>query len=653
MLNRRKLIQTASFGGLALGATGLLPAWARSSSDGNFGLSVLSGTCFDLSISKFPVRIDGRAGEAVGVNGTVPAPLIRFREGDDITINVKNNLMKDTSIHWHGLLVPFYMDGVPGVSFPGIKPKETFTYRFAVPQSGTYWYHSHSGLQEQLGHYGPLIIDPKDADPVSYDREYVLVLSDWSFENPHRIFAKLKKNSEVYNFQERTVSDFAEAAGEMGLGGAIEDRSMWGTMRMSPTDIADVTGATYTYLINGHAPSDNWNGVFNVGERVRLRIINASAMTIFNFRIPGLPMTVVASDGLNVRPIETDEFQIGVAETYDVIVEPREERAYAIVAESIDRSGMGVATLGPHPGMRAEAPQLRERPTLTMRDMGMAHHGNHGSGDQEMDHASMDHDAMGHGSMDQANAHDGHDMHDGHNIGGEKDEHEGHGATTAEQRHNHKQGPGVDMVAMAPVYRLNEPGLGLEDVPHRALTYADLRSLDPNPDTRPPGREIELHLTGNMERYMWSFDGVKFSEVIDPIVFHEGERVRMTLVNDTMMSHPIHLHGMFFDLVNGGGDHKPRKHTVIVKPGEKLSYDVSAEHVGDWAFHCHLLMHMHAGMMQVVSIRPRIAMRDHDGHDAMDHRAGDHDHMDHKKMEHDQGDHENMDHNTMDHGGKH
>lgn len=623
---RRQFLGTAAGFGATLAMSRFMPAWALSASQGNLGLPSLTGTTFDLTVGKFPVRIDGRSGGAVGVNGTIPAPLIRFREGDDITINVKNNLMKDTSIHWHGLLVPFHMDGVPGVSFPGIRPGETFTYKFALPQSGTYWYHSHSGLQEQLGHYGPIIIDPKDADPVSYDREYVLVLSDWTFENPHRVFAKLKKNSEVYNFQERTVSDFADAVGEMGLGGAIEDRAMWGTMRMSPTDIADVTGATYTYLINGHSTADNWNAVFNVGERVRLRIINASAMTIFNFRIPGLPMSVVASDGLNVQPVETDEFQIGVAETYDVIIEPNGSRAFALVAESIDRSGMAVATLGSQPGMRAEAPALRERPTLTMRDMGMAHHGEHGAmamnekpkpamGRGGMDHDKMDHGKMDHQKMDHdAMGHGGHD--------------------SGEQRHDHKRGAGVDMVAMAPDNRLGEPGLGLENVPHRTLTYTQLRSLDQNPDKREPQREIELHLTGNMERYMWSFDGIKFSEVIDPIVFNEGERVRMTLVNDTMMSHPIHLHGMFFDLVNGGGDHKPRKHTVIVKPGEKLSYDVTAEHIGDWAFHCHLLMHMHAGMMQVVSVRPRMAMNDH----GENHKHKDHD---------------SMDHGSMDHGGKH
>ncbi len=617
MLTRRELLQTAGLGGAALASAGLLPAWARTSGAGNLGLPILSGNRFDLTVSRFPVQIVGRIGEAVGTNGTTPAPLLRFRESEEVTINVTNKLMHDTSIHWHGLLVPFYMDGVPGVSFPGIKPGETFTYKFAVPQSGTYWYHSHSGLQEQLGHYGPLIIDPKDADPVAYDREYVLVLSDWTFEDAHRVFAKLKKNSEVYNFQERTVPEFFDAAGDMGLGRAFEDRAMWGAMRMSPTDIADVNAATYTYLINGHSTTDNWNAVFTSGERVRLRIINASAMTIFNFRIPDLPMTVVASDGLNVKPIETDEFQIGVAETYDVIVEPRQARAYAMVAESIDRSGLAVATLGPRPGMRADAPPLRERPTLTMRDMGMAGHGQHGAMSDETAMPAMDHDGMSHETMDHGAM--GHDS-----MNSARSNHSMNADVTTEQRHDHKRGVGVDMVAMAPVSRLHEPGLGLEDVQHRTLTYANLRSLEPNPDTRPPDRKIELHLTGNMERYMWSFDGIKFSEVIDPIVFHQGERIRMTLVNDTMMSHPIHLHGMFFDLVNGGDKYKPRKHTVIVKPGEKLSYDVTADHVGDWAFHCHLLMHMHAGMMQVVSIRPRMAMSHSESdHGSMDH-GGDH-----------------------------
>ena len=514
------------------------------------------------------------------------------------------------------------MDGVPGVTFPGIRPGETFTYKYAVPQSGTYWYHSHSGLQEQEGLYGPIIIDPKHHDPVTYDREYVLVLSDWSFESPYRIFAKLKKMSDAYNYQQRTVGDFLKDAQEKGLGAAWDERAMWGQMRMSPRDIADVTGATYHYLINGHSTADNWNGIFLRGERVRLRIINASAMTIFNVRLPGLPMTIVAADGLNVQPLEVDEFQMGVAETYDVIVEPRDDRAYAFVAESIDRSGQAVATFGPQPGMRAEAPALRAVPTLTMKDMGMDH-GAMGHDDMEMD--SMDMAAMDHSEMDHAAM--------GHDMGGMSMDHSAYGmandASWPVEKKDIKRGPGVANVAMMPMSRLDEPGIGLEDVSHRVMRYSQLRSLTRNPDLRPPGREMEIHLTSNMERYMWSFDGVKFSEVTEPFIFHEGERLRVTLINNTMMPHPIHLHGMFFDLVNGGGDHKPRKHTVIVKPGEKLSFDVSADHVGDWAFHCHLLYHMHAGMMQVVSVLPSTDKK------MMDHEHMDHDMMDHSAMGHD------------------
>ena len=647
MFNRRHFLQGSALMGLSsMLPTALLPAWARSASDGNTGLPRETATEFNLSVGRFPVRIDGRAGEAVGVNGTLPAPLIRFREGDEITLNVTNTLDVDTSIHWHGLLVPFQMDGVPGVTFPGIRPGETFTYKYAVPQSGTYWYHSHSGLQEQEGLYGPLIIDPHHHDPVAYDREYVLVLSDWSFESPYRIFAKLKKMSDAYNYQQRTVGDFLKDAQARGLGAAWNERAMWGQMRMSPRDIADVTGATYHYLINGHSTADNWNGVFKKGERVRLRIINASAMTIFNVRLPGLPMTIVAADGLNVQPLEVDEFQMGVAETYDVIIEPKDEHAYAFVAESIDRSGQAVATFGPQPGMRAEAPALRAVPTLTMKDMGM----DHGSMDMsEMDHSEMDHATMGHDmSGMEMSGHEGHDM-SGHEMGDMAMDHSAHGmaedAGWPVEKKTIKRGPGVANVAMMPMSRLDEPGIGLEDVGHRVMRYSQLRSLTRNPDLRPPGREMEIHLTSNMERYMWSFDGVKFSEVTEPIIFHEGERLRVTLINNTMMPHPIHLHGMFFELVNGGGDHKPRKHTVIVKPGEKLSFDVSADHVGDWAFHCHLLYHMHAGMMQVVSVLP-----------STDKTPMDHEHMDHEMMGHDMPmehempmDHDMMDHSAMGH----
>ena len=606
MINRRHLLHSALAAGAVLGSAKLLPAWARSASAGNLGIASLSGTRFDLDIDRFPVRINGRDGMATGINGTLPGPLLRFREGDDVTLNVTNRLQEDTSIHWHGLLVPFHMDGVPGLSFPGIRPGETFKYQFKVPQNGTYWYHSHSGLQEQLGHYGPIIIDPADPDPVLYDREYVLVLSDWSFTHPHRIFAQLKKNPESLNYNRPTLSN------PVGLGG------MWGQMRMSPRDIADVSGDTYTYLINGHATVDNFNMAFQPGERVRLRIINASAMTLFNVRLPGLPMTVVQADGLNIQPVETDEFQMGVAETYDVIVAPTEARAYAFVAESIDRTGQAVATLGPRAGMKATAPALRPVPILTMRDMGMAH--------GDMPGMSLD------AGSESGTAQPGHDM-SGHDMGAMpmKPDPDGPAIQPVRIEADIKSGPGVVNIAAMAMSRLEEPGIGLEDVPHRTLTYSQLRALDMNEDHRPPGREIVIHLTSNMERYMWSFDGVKFSEVTQSIKFYEGERLRLTLINDTMMPHPIHLHGMFFDLVNGGGHHKPRKHTVTVKPADKVSVDITAEHVGDWAFHCHLLYHMHAGMMQVVSVLPA-AHPEHPG--VPEPEPGADMHMDHQAMNH-------------------
>ena len=640
MFNRRRFLQYTA-GGMAAGAVAV-PAWARTSADGNFGIPMLQGSRFDLKVGKFPVRINGRATEATGVNGSVPGPLLRFREGEDITLNVTNTLDVDTSIHWHGLLVPFQMDGVPGVSFPGIRPGETFSYKYAVPQNGTYWYHSHSGLQEQSGHYGPLIVDPRGADPVAYDREYVLVLSDWTYGTPERLFAKLKKHSDSQNFQQRTVGDFLRDASTDGLGDAFDDRAMWGAMRMSPRDLADVGAPTYTYLINGRSTADNFNMVFNPGERVRLRIINGSAMTLFNVRIPGLPMTIVQADGQHVQPLEVDEFQMGVAETYDVIVTPQAAQAFAFVAESIDRSGQAVATLGPKPGMRAEAPLLRPIPTLTMKNMGMDHaamgHGNMDMGEEAppaMDHSTMDHSKMDHAAM-------GNMMPDPH----------GPAVQRVSIEADIEKGPGVANIAAMPMSRLDEPGIGLDDVGHRTLTYSQLRSLDPNPDTRAPGREIVIHLTSNMERYMWSFDGVKFSEVTKAIQFHEGERVRLTLINDTMMPHPIHLHGMFFDLVIPGAETSgrlPRKHTVIVKPADKVSVDITAEHVGDWAFHCHLLYHMAAGMMQVVSVLPAEAMpmEDHQGQGMMDHSAMGHAPVDHSTMDHSKMGHEGMNHEEM------
>ena len=693
MIPRRSFLGGSTvLGGLAALNIGL-PPWARSAQANDMsGLTSLSGTDFDLNIARTPFSVDGQRGSAITVNGQVPAPLLRWREGDELTLRVTNYLDEDTSIHWHGILLPYQMDGVPGVTYPGIKPGETFTYHFPIKQAGTYWYHSHSGLQEQAGHYGPLIIEPKGPDPVVYDREYVVVLSDWTFEDPYTIFAKLKKHGDGFNYQKLTLSDFFRDVREKGFRAALDEKMAWDRMRMMRTDILDVTGETYSYLVNGHGPRDNWTALFKPDERVRLRFINTAAMSIFNVRIPGLPMTVVQADGLNVRPVETDEFQIGVAETFDVVVQPMEDRAFTIMSEAMDRSGYGRATLATRPGMEAPIPPLRERPLLTMKDMGMDHGGmdhggmDHGSmgtqgaGHEGMDQGSMNHDEMkpsemehmdhGEGAHDHSApaepAHD-HSSHqsstnimemaakaqmqsanapaENHMDHSQMDhgqmEHGGmdHGAmdgmmdmsvgSMEMEKHNHPGGPGVASEAMMPTNRLGERGLGLENVPHRVLVYTDLASLTPNPDIRPPEREMELHLTSNMERYMWSFDGVKFSEVNGPIIFHEGERLRLTLVNDTMMAHPIHLHGMFFDVVTGGENaHKPRKHTITVKPGEKLSVDITADAVGDWAFHCHLLYHMHAGMMRVVSVRERAGH--HNNHNDMKHDH--HDHGDHAEV---------------------
>ncbi|KAK0364274.1 MAG: copper resistance system multicopper oxidase [Brevundimonas aurantiaca] len=593
--DRRALLRGAIATGGLLGAQGLLPAWAQTGSPGIRAAGpTLQGPNIDLTIGHSPFTVGGRTGHAVTINGTLPAPILRLREGQNARLSVTNTLDEDTSIHWHGLLLPFQMDGVPGISFPGIRPRETFVYEFPIIQSGTYWYHSHSGLQEAMGHYGPIVIDPAGADPVAYDREHVLVLSDWSFMHPHEILEKLKKSPGYFNRSRTTLSGLL--SGEDGM--SLEERRMWGAMRMDPRDIADVTGETYTYLINGHGPQENWTGLFRPGERVRLRIINASAMSIFNVRIPGLAMTVVNADGENVRPVEVDEFQISVAETYDVIVQPTEDRAFTIVTESIDRSGMGRATLAPRLGMTAEVPPLRETPTLTMRDMGMGSMGgmegmDHGamasSGNANSGMAGMDHSAMGHGSaQDGGMAGMSHDMRDPNNA-----------------PPNMAVGVGVDMVAPMPVSRLGDRPLGLEEVSHRVLVYTDLVSLTPNKDQRPPSRTMEIHLTGNMERFMWGFDGRKFSELVEPIRFERNERVRVTLVNDTMMSHPIHLHGHFFELVTGGPEgHQPLKHTVNVMPGGKATFDLTADAPGDWAFHCHMLMHMHAGMFNVVTVRP-------------------------------------------------
>ena len=533
------------------------------------GFDEVSGRVIDLAVEQGAIEVAGRSGHAFAVNGSVPGPLVRLKEGEAVALRVANHLAQDTSIHWHGLLLPFQFDGVPGVSFPGIKPGETFVYELpALRQSGTYWWHSHSDLQEQAGHYGPIIIDPAGPDPVQADRDYVLLLSEFSPLHPHTIMAKLKKGEEYFNRQKTSWTDDYRLSGS--------DRRMWAGMRMMPTDIADVTGSTYTYLINGHAPEDSLEYLFSPGERVRLRIINGSAMSFFNIRIPGVRMSVVQADGKNVRPIEVDEFQIGTAETYDIVVEPTAE-AHTIVAEAMDRSGMAVATLTSRAGARAPVPSLRDPVLLTMTDMG------HGG----MDHSGGDHSNMGHATSTGRMDHGSMKMRD-----------------TSSLPPDVAVGPGVDMVSANPADRMGDPGLGLDNVGHKVLTYRDLTALEPNDDPRKPSRHMQIHLTGNMERYMWSFDGRKFNAVADqPIRFAYNERVRVKLVNDTMMAHPIHLHGHFFELVNGADRmHQPQKHTVIVQPGGSATFDLTADEPGDWAFHCHLLYHMHAGMFQVVTV---------------------------------------------------
>ncbi|MEW4466211.1 copper resistance system multicopper oxidase [Parasphingorhabdus sp. JC815] len=579
-LSRRNVI--SSMAALAGAASLPVPAWAKGqlTAPVRQGIDEVSGAKIDLHIGKGQFTSGGRSGHAIAVNGTIPGPLIRLKEGQKTLLNIHNMLDEESSIHWHGLLLPFQFDGVPGISFPGIKPGDHFQVPLTPRQSGTYWWHSHSGLQEQMGHYGPIIIDPAGRDPVQYDREHVILLSEFTPMHPHGIMKKLKVSEGYFSEQKTSATDDYDMS--------MADRLMWGKMRMMPTDIADVSAPTYTYLINGHGPDDGMELPFRPGERVRLRIINGSAMTFFNIRLPGLPMTVVQADGQNVQPVEVDELQIGVAETYDVIVTPQTHGSFALIAESKDRSGMAQASLTSRAGRKAMFPALRKPPVLSMTDMG------HG----DMDEGSMEEGSKNHAQMDHSNmGHDGHDMSAMDGTGGMNMR------DTSLLPTDVKSGPGIDMVAMNPQDRTGYPGLGLDDVPHRVLNYRMLKSLHMDHEKREPDRTMELHLTGNMERYMWSFDGKKFSAVGDaPIRFGYDERVRVKLVNDTMMAHPIHLHGMFFEVVNGQGHYQPKKHTLTVQPGSSATFDVTTDEPGDWAFHCHLLYHMHAGMMQTVSV---------------------------------------------------
>ena len=562
--SRRRFVQGVAAGSGLL-ATGLGSA-VMAGSNGTQQQQVLSGNQFKLSFDYQKVNFTGRNRIATAINGSVPAPVLRWKQGERVTLDVTNNLATDSSIHWHGLILPSAMDGVPHISenFTGIKPGDTFRYQFDIKQSGTYWYHSHSGFQEQTGAYGAIIIDPVEPPYYSYEREHVIALSDWSDEDPEDIYAKLKKMSHFYNTRERTMGDLWSESQRDGLKQAWNDRKMWNEMRMSDRDISDVTGSTYTFLMNGQTPADNWTGLFNKGERVLLRIINASAMTLFDVRIPGLKMMVVAADGQYIDPINVDEFRIGVAETYDILVDPRDDTAYTIFAQTIDRSGYAAGRLTAHPSLQAEVPSMDTAPILTHGDMGMG----------GMDHSNMDHSNMSAEMMAMMSG----------------------GIEHADTEY----GPHIDMLAENPQYRLDDPGVGLRNNGRRVLTYSDLYNIIPTPDPRDPEREIELHLNGNMRRYMWSINGVKFADA-EPLMMKLGERLRITLVNDTMMNHPMHLHGVWSDLETGDDGFIPRKHTVIVQPGSKISYRVTADAPGAWAYHCHLLYHM-PGMFRKVVI---------------------------------------------------
>ncbi|AOX16014.1 copper resistance system multicopper oxidase [Kozakia baliensis] len=579
------LTQTRSAHALTTGQT-LLPG----------AIPPIAQTHYDLTVGRTAMTIAGKSLNAPCIDASVPGPILRWREGDDITLNVTNNLRVPTSIHWHGIRLPAPMDGVPGISFHGIPAGETFTYRFPVKQSGTYWYHGHSSMQEAIGLYGALVIDPIAPDPNACARDYVILLSEWSDVAPHDIVSNLKMQGDYYNFRQRSLASLFGEARQDGLGPALHDRLRWSRMNMSATDISDVTGTIYTYLMNGQAPDQSWTGLFRPGERVRLRFINASAMTFFDIRIPGLEMHVVQADGNDIEPVPVDEFRIGVAETYDVIVRPTQDRAYAIFTQSESRTGYASGTLAPRPGMRAPIPPMDPRPVRTMVDMGM---GNMHDG-MKMEHARKpapaQHDDMPDVDMgDMKMDHD--DMADMPDMAMKP-------AAPPIQRDDPGPPPiNVENqnVAMMPTDRTGSPGDGLENNGRRVLNYKQLRATRPGSDPRPPTREIVLHLTGNMERYIWGFDGKKFSEAA-PIVLRRNERVRFTLFNDTMMEHPIHLHGLWSELENGQGEHRPYKHTIISQPGSKLSYLVTADAPGMWAYHCHLQYHMDLGMFRTVVV---------------------------------------------------
>ena len=582
--SRRRFVTGLAVGGVAAG----LGLW-RSPAFAGTALATaareLSGRDFDLAIDAAQVNYTGRVRPAITVNGSLPAPILRWREGDTVTLRVANRLRDTSSVHWHGILLPANMDGVPGLSFDGIPPGETFVYRFQLRQSGTYWYHSHSMFQEQAGLYGAIVIDPLQPPPFHYDREHVVLLSDWTDLDPAALFRRMKKMSDHDNTYKRTVGDFARDAREHGLAATLRDRGQWGRMRMTPTDLSDINAHTYTYLLNGAAPAGNWTGLFRSGEKVLLRFINGSAMSYFDVRIPGLKMTVVAADGQYIHPVSVDEFRIAVAETFDVIVEPSGQDAYTIFAQDMGRTGYARGTLAVREGLSAPVPAPDPRVILTMDDMGHGgmDHNSHGASKNTMPEGSCG-ASMGMAGMD----------HSGHGMAGMD-------ASGAAHPASETGNPLIDMQSMTGTPRLDDPGIGLRDNGRRVLRYADLKSLFDDPDGRDPSRTVELHLTGHMEKFAWSFNGQKFMDA-EPLRLNYGERMRITLVNDTMMTHPIHLHGLWSDLEDERGEFQVRKHTIDMPPGTRRSYRVRADALGRWAYHCHLLYHMEAGMMREVRV---------------------------------------------------
>ena len=590
---RRRFVQGLIAGGVLAAFPSVLHA-ASSLVAGTITGTVpeLSGKVIDLVIDESPVNFTGVVRMATTINGSIPAPTLRLKEGDDVTIRVTNKLSVPSSIHWHGIILPYQMDGVPGISFKGIMPGETFVYKFKLQQSGTYWYHSHSGFQEMTGMYGALIIEPRENDIISADNEHVIQLSDWTDDDPMALFRKLKVQSDVFNFNQPTVPEFFDDVSSSSISNALQRRKMWNQMRMNPTDLADLSASAMTFLMNGSTPMANWRGLFKVGEKLRLRFINGSSNSFFDVRIPELKLTVVQADGQNVEPVTVDEFRFGPGETYDVIVEPKND-AYTIFAQSMDRSGYAKGTLSSSPNIDAPVPALDPVEWLTMTDMmgNMTHGGEHSAmaGMSGMNSKKMDHSAMGHGAM--AMDHSKHGMSENPLA-----------VASSKVRHAKTEyGASVDMRVDMPRTNLDDPGIGLRKNGRRVLTLADLHSLEGITNQQEPEAEIELHLTGNMERYSWSFDGLEFGKST-PVHMKHNQRLRVILQNDTMMTHPMHLHGMWSDLENEQGDVQVRRHTIPVQPAQRISFLTTPHDVGRWAWHCHLLFHMDAGMFREVVV---------------------------------------------------